>query len=102
MAVAIRVQSQESGVHDNRHQPTRQPPRHAAVVQGALTPRDSGRLRSRQLADGVTKPSVTHYSVIASSGGLSLVRLTPVTGRRRQLRAHCGELLRAPIVGDYK
>ena len=91
-----------------------------AVVQGALTPGASGRLRSR-LAGGsgggggggdgdssdssnaaAARAAVTHYSVVASRGGLSLLRLAPSTGRKHQLRAHCAELLRAPILNDYR
>lgn len=52
--------------------------------------------------EGVLKPAVTRYSVLASSGGLSLLKLQPQTGRKHQLRVHCAELLKAPIVGDYR
>lgn len=48
----------------------------------------------------------TRYRVIgaASDGAAShtWLELSPVTGRKHQLRAHCALALNAPIVGDYK
>ncbi|KAI8473867.1 MAG: pseudouridine synthase [Monoraphidium minutum] len=73
-----------------------------AVVQGSLRPRDAGRLRSRINVEGVLKPAVTRFEVLASRGGLSLLRLSPATGRKHQLRVHCAQLLGAPILGDYR
>ena len=32
----------------------------------------------------------------------SLVRLSPITGRKHQLRIHCANLLKCPIIGDDK
>ena len=45
------------------------------------------------------KPSVTHYRVLSSVGKLSLLALTPVTGRTHQLRVHCAHM-GWPILGD--
>lgn len=45
------------------------------------------------------KPAVTHYAVVESTGGYSLVKLTPLTGRTHQLRVHLKHLGH-PIVGD--
>lgn len=44
--------------------------------------------------------AVTAYEVLAVSGGRALLRLAPLTGRKRQLREHCASVLGAPIVGD--
>ncbi|KAL8027638.1 hypothetical protein ABFX02_14G109100 [Erythranthe guttata] len=47
--------------------------------------------------------AVTEYRVIASSSrGYSWLELSPLTGRKHQLRVHCAEVLGTPIVGDYK
>ncbi|KAL3638529.1 hypothetical protein CASFOL_017900 [Castilleja foliolosa] len=47
--------------------------------------------------------SVTEYRVIASSScGYTWLELSPLTGRKHQLRVHCAEVLGTPIVGDYK
>lgn len=47
--------------------------------------------------------AVTEYRVIATSVyGYTWLELCPVTGRKHQLRVHCAEVLRTPIVGDYK
>lgn len=45
------------------------------------------------------KLAVTGYEVIRESGGKSLVRASPVTGRTHQLRVHFAHL-GAPITGD--
>ncbi|XP_071935597.1 RNA pseudouridine synthase 4, mitochondrial-like isoform X3 [Coffea arabica] len=47
--------------------------------------------------------AVTEYEVIGSSCyGYSWLELSPLTGRKHQLRVHCAEVLGTPIVGDYK
>ena len=51
------------------------------------------------------KPSRTRVSLLgqtpcAVDGALSDCALEPLTGRRHQLRRHCAEVLRAPILGD--
>lgn len=45
------------------------------------------------------KEAVTHCEVLAYNGQLSLVRLSPETGRTHQLRVHMKHL-RTPILGD--
>jgi 23S rRNA pseudouridine1911/1915/1917 synthase len=45
------------------------------------------------------KTAVTHYNVVASGGGLSLLDVEIETGRRHQIRAHLSDL-GTPIVGD--
>ncbi|GAA5934167.1 hypothetical protein JCM3775_006924 [Rhodotorula graminis] len=44
----------------------------------------------------------TRWQCIAASRLFSLVRLEPETGRKHQLRIHCADVLKAPIVGDFK
>jgi 23S rRNA pseudouridine955/2504/2580 synthase len=47
--------------------------------------------------------AVTYYRVIEALGNkLSWLELLPSTGRTHQLRVHCTEALRTPIVGDGK
>ncbi|XP_014520097.1 RNA pseudouridine synthase 4, mitochondrial isoform X1 [Vigna radiata var. radiata] len=47
--------------------------------------------------------AITEYRVIASSSqGYTWLELSPLTGRKHQLRVHCAEVLGTPIVGDYK
>ncbi|KAG0480766.1 hypothetical protein HPP92_011624 [Vanilla planifolia] len=47
--------------------------------------------------------ALTEYKVIkTSSNGYTWLELRPLTGRKHQLRVHCAEVLRTPIVGDYK
>ncbi|KAJ7967523.1 RNA pseudouridine synthase 4 mitochondrial [Quillaja saponaria] len=47
--------------------------------------------------------AITEYRVIGtSSHGYTWLELSPLTGRKHQLRVHCAEILGTPIVGDYK
>lgn len=47
--------------------------------------------------------AVTEYRVISSSSqGYTWLELSPLTGRKHQLRVHCAEVLGTPIIGDYK
>ncbi|KAM7250467.1 hypothetical protein ACFE04_022350 [Oxalis oulophora] len=47
--------------------------------------------------------AITEYRVICpSSHGFTWLELSPLTGRKHQLRVHCAEVLGTPIVGDYK
>ncbi|MBA4749423.1 MAG: RluA family pseudouridine synthase [Alphaproteobacteria bacterium] len=47
------------------------------------------------------KEAITHYELLATDGTFSLLRLSPETGRKHQLRAHCAEA-GFPILGDGK
>ncbi|XP_021282429.1 RNA pseudouridine synthase 4, mitochondrial [Herrania umbratica] len=47
--------------------------------------------------------AITEYRVIkTTSHGYTWLELSPLTGRKHQLRVHCAEVLGTPIVGDYK
>ncbi|GAA6053529.1 hypothetical protein JCM3770_000311 [Rhodotorula araucariae] len=61
---------------------------------------DDDRVRVCAIDDGVD--ANTHWQCIAASRNFSLLRLEPQTGRKHQLRVHCAEILKAPIVGDFK
>lgn len=67
---------------------------------------DDGRSERITVVDNVqTVPSqhaITAYRVIDSSRGYTWLELSPLTGRKHQLRVHCAEVLGTPIVGDYK
>lgn len=45
-------------------------------------------------------PAVTHYQVLAGGPGLSLLKLTPETGRTHQLRLHLASI-GCPLAGDW-
>lgn len=45
------------------------------------------------------KPSQTHYKVLTTKNGKSLIELKPITGRTHQLRVHLKHL-NTPILGD--
>lgn len=45
--------------------------------------------------------AITHYQVLETQNNLSLLKLTPMTGRMHQLRLHCAEM-GTPVLGDGK
>ncbi len=45
------------------------------------------------------KHAVTHFAPLVGAGGYTLARVTPVTGRKHQIRAHA-QWLGYPILGD--
>lgn len=56
--------------------------------------------RPRQIVDPVLgKPSLTLYETLSSAGGISSLKLTPLTGRSHQLRVHLAAIGH-PILGD--
>ncbi|BGP36868.1 hypothetical protein JCM10449v2_000770 [Rhodotorula kratochvilovae] len=61
---------------------------------------DDDRVRICASDDGVE--AQTRWECLAASRNFSLLRLEPQTGRKHQLRVHCAEILKAPIVGDFK
>jgi len=82
---------------------------YTAVVHGAPNP-PSGRIQSRlvQLPDGVVRQTfvpakgelaITDYRLLKTIGTLSLLRVSLLTGRKHQIRAHLSQH-NHPIVGD--
>ncbi|KAJ8446707.1 hypothetical protein Cgig2_002869 [Carnegiea gigantea] len=66
---------------------------------------DDGKSERITVADrsSSSQHAVTEYRVIETSTcGYTWLELSPLTGRKHQLRVHCAEVLGTPIVGDYK
>ncbi|KAE9448473.1 hypothetical protein C3L33_19636, partial [Rhododendron williamsianum] len=68
---------------------------------------DDGKSERITVADDAqamsSQHAITEYRVIKSScNGYTWLELSPLTGRKHQLRVHCAEVLGTPIVGDYK
>lgn len=61
-----------------------------------------GRGGERMELDSNGLSAVTSYDVLEERKDLTFLRLKPRTGRTHQLRVHCADLLKAPILGDGK
>jgi hypothetical protein len=48
------------------------------------------------------KSAVTEWKLLHRSSSAALLLLQPVTGRTHQLRVHCADVLKCPVVGDHK
>jgi len=46
------------------------------------------------------KHAVTHWRILAESGGRALVEFRPETGRTHQIRVHAASGLGVPLLGD--
>lgn len=81
---------------------------YVAIVKGDITPRvamidlpiaRNGAAPSTFMVDVKGKTAQTKYEVLSENGNLSLVKLSPKTGRTHQLRVHMN-YIGHPILGD--
>ena len=109
MVYAKDVQTQQSLIDGWQHLVTDR--RYIALVEGELESQ-RGRIQSwltedkrfithSSPVDNGGKFAVTHYNVIESSNGYSLVECELKTGRKNQIRVHMADLGH-PVVGDHK
>lgn len=73
------------------------PPRPAGTICLPVYKLGNGSLL--RVVDPRGKRAVSHYDVLRTDGHVSVLRLTPVTGRTHQLRLHC-KAAGFPILGD--
>jgi len=74
------------------------PPEEAGVITRPILKSGKGS-KWRLTLDDAGQPAETHYRCVASNGALSVLELSPKTGRTHQLRLHCMGL-GCSIVGD--
>ena len=109
MVYAKDVQTQQSLINGWQQLVTDR--RYIALVEGELE-NIRGRIQSwltedkrfithSSPVDNGGKLAVTHYEVVASSNGYSLVECELETGRKNQIRVHMADLGH-PVVGDHK
>lgn len=109
MVYAKDVQTQQSLIDGWQHLVTDR--RYIALVEGELESQ-RGRIQSwltedkrfithSSSVDNGGKFAVTHYNVLESSNGYSLVECELETGRKNQIRVHMADLGH-PVVGDHK
>ena len=109
MVYAKDVQTQQSLINNWQQLVTDR--RYLALVEGELE-QQRGRIQSwltedkkfvthSSPVDNGGKYAVTHYNVLTSSNGYSLVECELETGRKNQIRVHMADLGH-PVVGDRK
>lgn len=109
MVYAKDVQTQQSLIDGWQHLVTDR--RYLVLVEGELESQ-RGRIQSwltedkrfithSSPVDNGGKLAVTHYNVLESSNGYSLVECELETGRKNQIRVHMADLGH-PVVGDHK
>ena len=109
MVYATDVQTQQSLINSWQQLVTDR--RYLALVEGEFQ-QTRGRIQSwltedkkfvthSSPVDNGGKYAVTHYNVLASSNGYSLVECELETGRKNQIRVHMADLGH-PVVGDRK
>ena len=109
MVYAKDVQTQQSLINSWQQRVTDR--RYLALVKGEFQ-QPRGRIQSwltedkkfithSSPVDNGGKYAVTHYNVLASSNGYSLVECELETGRKNQIRVHMADLGH-PVVGDRK
>ena len=70
----------------------------AAIAKKAVS---GGAERVVPATDGA--PATTYYATVDAAGNrMAWLALLPMTGRTHQLRVHCSEILKCPILGDKK
>lgn len=62
----------------------------------------TNQVRSSRAKSTDAKEAITEYFVKNTVAGTTLVELKPKTGRSHQLRVHCAQELKLPIIGDVK
>jgi RluA family pseudouridine synthase len=75
------------------------PEEKSGVIRSYLNESKTHRVYSGRAETG--RLAVTHYAVLRSGGGYSLLRVNIETGRKNQIRAHLKEL-GCPVAGDKK
>lgn len=78
------------------------PPAKTATIKAYLQKdAEQGFVRVFDRASASTKEILTQYEVLSTSGPLALLRVTLITGRTHQIRAHLA-FIDCPILGDGK
>ena len=75
------------------------PPELEGVIDQPILKSGHGSLWTLSL-DPAGQEAVTHYRVLKTNGTLSVLEMSPKTGRTHQLRLHASYALGCPIVGD--
>jgi tRNA pseudouridine32 synthase/23S rRNA pseudouridine746 synthase len=70
------------------------------TIELALSKISSAEKGWRMIPAKKGKPALTHWRVLATSGGRALVEFRPETGRTHQIRVHAASGIGVPLLGD--
>lgn len=76
------------------------PPGDSGLIDFALAKVSTREAGWRMVEDARGKAARTHWTLLRTEGGRSLVEFRPETGRTHQIRVHAATGLGAPVVGD--
>jgi len=76
------------------------PDAETGTIDLALAKRSTREAGWRMVPDAGGKRAVTHWRLVATRDGRSLVEFRPETGRTHQIRVHAVEGLGVPVAGD--
>jgi 23S rRNA pseudouridine955/2504/2580 synthase len=73
----------------------------SSVIENFLKKSFHGNEEKMQISS-MGQKAITKYNSLESMGCYTLLELNPLTGRKHQLRVHCADVLKTPILGDKK
>jgi len=79
-----------------------QPPREQGTIASHLVESRSLQVYSHDHPTEASRPATTHYRLLQTRGGFSLLEVRLETGRKHQIRVHLATQLGCPVAGDRR
>lgn len=79
-----------------------QPPQEQGTITSHLVESRSLQVYSHDHPTGASRPATTHYRLLQTREGFSLLEIRLETGRKHQIRVQMATQLRCPVAGDLR